>query len=89
MKAKAHLAENKRWESTAELSAQFRQHQIFVMIYLEEKKSSFTPKRSREVALMDVEKIGSLSVDTFRSIQSVSTLLSQHYWMLQQLKSDT
>ena len=79
MQSKVPKVAHTCWESMSSMLKWFRDHQVRVQQYLEEKKPSCTPSPEWLIVIILVEKISAEATKTFRSLQGLTTLLcAQH-----------
>jgi hypothetical protein len=77
MKTQAKKVADTRWESMSKAAAWFRDHRVPIQTYLEEKKPSCTPPLKWWIVLLFVAKVSNEATITFRSLEGLTTLVSQ------------
>ena len=85
MKTKAKKVADTRWESMSNVASWFRQHQITVQAYLNEKQPPCAPPTEWWVFIIFVGKVSCEAPYTFRSLEGLTTLVSQQREGLLQL----
>jgi hypothetical protein len=77
MKTIAKKIADTRWESMSKVTAWFRAHRVPVQDYLAEKNPSCTPPLKWWVVVHFVAKLSNEATITFRSLEGLTTLVSQ------------
>jgi len=77
MKTKAPTVSDTRWESMGKVSAWFKTNRVGVLAYLDLKKPSVAPSPSWWIVLMFIQKISAEATITFRSLEGLTTIVSQ------------
>ena len=76
MKTKAKKVADTRWESMSNVASWFRQHQITVQAYLNEKQPPCAPRTEWWVFIIFVGKVSCCEANyTFRSLEGLTTLV--------------
>ena len=85
MKTKAKKVADTRWESMSNVASWFRKHRQSVQAYLNEKKPPCAPSTEWWVFIIFVGKVSCEASYTFRSLEGLTTLVSQQLEGLLQL----
>lgn len=74
---KAPTVSDTRWESMSTVSGWFKSNRVDVLAYLDLKKPSVAPSPSWWIVIMFIHKISAEATITFRSLEGLTTLVSQ------------
>lgn len=77
MKTKAKKISDTRWESMSKVASWFRQHRVDLQAYLTEKNPPCSPPLEWWVFIIFVAKVSNEATLTFRSLEGLTTLVSQ------------
>ncbi|BBN17466.1 hypothetical protein MPTK1_7g14750 [Marchantia polymorpha subsp. ruderalis] len=85
LKTKAPTVSDTRWESKGKVATKFKTNRVGVLAYLGLKKPSVAPSPSWWIVLMFIVKISAEATITFRSLEGLTTIVSQQREGLQRL----